>query len=209
MKTLMLCILLVMMTACSQEPASFNNAPMQSWSSVKECVDDALAKTKPTSVTGAHLYEASQVCLSQMHGEGSINDFRIRRLKFTQQTYDERVLLWMVVCITLSGVVLAGVQMVASFRLATIGKESFAQTAELAVEQGKLSLKSSVTGLFILICSFAFFWVFVYEIFVLKIVDVDAGRQTPPVMESKPVQLGAGPFAPSAAAPKVDTPAKQ
>ena len=139
------------------------------------CTADALSRVNAATLTVDDLRRASDLCYAHMHGQGLLNDFKIRRLKFTQQTYDERILLWMVVVITLSGVFLAGMQLFASFKLASTGSSTsgFDQQTELTVEQGKLSVKSSLTGLLILICSFAFFWVFVYEIFVIKPVNVD------------------------------------
>lgn len=161
--------MVVFLNGCSAPESGSNvSSDARDWPSMKLCVDDALVKIKSEVVTIDLLSQATQLCYTHLHGQGLLNDFRIRRFKFTQQGYDERVLLWMVVVITLSGIALAGVQMLASFKLAVGGKGEFGQAGEFSVEQGRLSLKSSVTGLFIMIFSFAFFWVFVYEIFVMK-----------------------------------------
>ena len=188
--------LLAALLACVQRedasPSASAASDSEGWASVKQCVNDTLGRIKPDVVTNALVYETTQVCYTHLHGQGLLNDFKLRRLKFIQQAYDERVLLWMVVVITLSGVALAGVQMMASFKLASGGKGTFDHAGELSIEQSKLSLKSSVTGLFILICSFAFFWVFVYEIFVIKEVDVDGKKKGD--VEARAIQ--SGPFVP-------------
>ena len=78
----------------------------------------------------------------------------------------------MVVLITISGVGLAGMQLLTSFLLAKSGSVLGSEGSELTVEKGKLAFKSSITGLFVLVFSFAFFYVFVYQIYVLKELDV-------------------------------------
>jgi hypothetical protein len=158
------------------------------WASMRVCVADAIAKVNSPAATYDGMRQATDLCYAHLHQQALLNDFRIRRLKFTQQTYDERVLLWMVVVITLAGVGLAALQLVGSFRLASVGAANFDQQTELSVQQGKLSVKSSVTGLLILICSFAFFWVFVYEVFVIKTVDVDGGSSNANGMKQRPSQ---------------------
>lgn len=143
----------------STPPALFERPPMS------VCVKNSIATLMPLKVDTTLLRDTAELCYSQLYGEGLINDFQIRRLKFIQQAYDEQVLLWMVVAITISGVALAGVQLFVSFRLASSGKTDFDQGGEISLERNRLSLKSSVTGLFILALSFAFFIVFVYEVF--------------------------------------------
>jgi len=143
-------------------------------SQLLSCQKDVLQLTRTTPVTTAVLEEAGRYCHAQLHNQGTLNDFQIRRSKFVQQAFDERILLWMVVGITLTGVVLAAIQLVASYRLAAMGRESMGTDGELAIESGKLSMKSSVTGLVILALSFAFFVVFVYAIY--KIDEVGTAR---------------------------------
>jgi hypothetical protein len=68
----------------------------------------------------------------------------------------------------LSGVILAAFQLLAAFRLASAGKGEFAQSQELTLEQNRISLKSSVTGLMIFVISFAFFMVYVVWVYTSK-----------------------------------------
>jgi hypothetical protein len=82
----------------------------------------------------------------------------------------------MVVLITISGVALAGLQLAASYRLAVIRGTEFATASELVLNKsGDLVLKSSVTGLFILIISFAFFLVFVLYVYDIKERRIESG----------------------------------
>ncbi|WP_156132236.1 hypothetical protein [Paraburkholderia terrae] len=138
-----------------------------------------------------------QYCFASSVRRGQMVDFSINRTVFAEQQYENHVLLWMVVAITLSGVGLAGIQLFAAYRLAnsmakvtlardvkSISKDASSVDAApkvpLAIQEpdlggsidfdknGKLSFKSSVTGLLILILSFAFFLVFVDSIYTLK-----------------------------------------
>ena len=186
--------IIILLACVSRDESTLALSEGEGWASIKQCINDTFERTKPNIVTNALIGEATQVCYSHLHGQGLLNDFKLRRLKFIQQSYDERVLLWMVVVITLSGVALAGIQMMASYKLASGGVGSFEQTGELSIEQSKLSLKSSVTGLFILICSFAFFWVFVYEIFVIK--EIDPDQQSRNVTKQEIQARQTGPFVP-------------
>lgn len=92
----------------------------------------------------------------------------IRVQNFVFQRHENIILLLMVVTITLSGVVLAGIQLVASYRLAAAGKGEFGRDNDLTVSKSSLSLRSSIVGLMILIVSFAFFLVFIKDVYELK-----------------------------------------
>jgi TRAP-type C4-dicarboxylate transport system permease small subunit len=142
--------------------------------SIARCMSETIGTLKPAKIDNALLRETFGLCYSQLHGQGLLNDFQLRRLKFLRQDYDERHLLWMVVAITISGVLLAAVQLLASYRLAAAGKGPLEQAGEIALERDRLSLKSSITGLFILVISFAFFAVFVFGIYKIVEIDVDS-----------------------------------
>jgi hypothetical protein len=154
------------------------------------------------------------LCYTQLYNQGTLNDFQVRRAKFVQQSYDERVLLWMVVIITISGVFLAGVQIIASYRLAAAGRGGgFDQSGEIALQRDRISLKSSITGLFILIISFAFFYVFVLEILPIKEVKVDpplAGQPQPAATQLSTGGIGTPPTkGPSAGSQSPSTPKQE
>lgn len=154
----------------------FNTIP------VETCVSQSLSLLKATDINTGYLQSLSDLCYSRAHGQALLYDFQIRRLKFIQQTYDERILLWMVVAITISGVGLAALQLLTSYNLAKSGNTGSFEASEFSLEKGKIALRSSVTGLFVLIFSFAFFYVFVYEIYIIK--EIKAGTATPNTVTS-------------------------
>jgi len=134
------------------------------WACTKQIVD----QISPTKATVLLIENISRVCQNRLQSEALLRDIELRRVKVYSQAYQEKVLLWMVVAITTAGVVLAGLQLLLAFKLASTGKGSLADANDVSIERGKLSLKSSVTGLLVLICSFAFFWVFVRQIYLIQ-----------------------------------------
>ena len=81
-----------------------------------------------------------KLCGNQIFNGLYLDDFIIRRRKFIDQEFDERVNLWLVVTITISGVVMSGLQLLMSYRLANRGRDIFSKDSELAIESGKISL---------------------------------------------------------------------
>ena len=129
------------------------------------CITKTLEITKLINVNVDAYERVWRLCGNEMFNSVYLADFLIRREKFTQQALDERVNLWLVVTITISGVVLAGIQLFMSFKLAMKGRTEFGKDSEVALESGRLSLKSSITGAVILALSFAFFMVYVIWIY--------------------------------------------
>lgn len=138
-----------------------------------ECIRDTLGTTRPETIDLGLLQAAGELCYRQINAQGLLDDARIRQLKFSYQHDADRALLWMVVAITLSGVCLAGLQLGASYKLALLrGEGDLAVEGALSVERDRIALKSTVTGLFILLISFAFF--FIYVRYVYKIDEVSS-----------------------------------
>jgi hypothetical protein len=124
-----------------------------------------LAPVKPVVDS---LYQISDLCYTEVRREALLGDFNIRRMTLVGQQFETLVIMWMVVAITFSGVILAGIQLVAAYRLAADGHAQFGdEQSALRIEQGHISLKSSVTGLLILTVSFAFFIVFVRWVYMI------------------------------------------
>lgn len=106
-------------------------------------------------------------CYEQLRYQGLLDSFRMRNDIYLRQILTENVLLSMVVFITCMGVILSGLQLLASYNLSQSAAD-FSQTeSKFSIERGKLSVGSSIVGVVILSISFAFFFVFVY--FVYKI----------------------------------------
>lgn len=122
-----------------------------------------------------------RLCDAELFNVDQLSDFRLRKEKFTRQDLDERVILVLVVTITASGVLLAGLQLLGSFKLATRDRAKFAEESSLSLERDKISLKSSVTGLLILMISFLFFFVYVKWVYMMTTIgtspdpDLSAG----------------------------------
>lgn len=133
-------------------------------------------------------------CDRQVQSDLLLRELQTRRPRFTQQANEGLVLLVTVVLITLSGVALSAVQFLASYRLATQGKGTLDQGSELSIERDRITLKSSITGLFVLACSLAFFACFVVYVHPIREVGTEEKASAAP-----PRQLDAGEVVPGSA----------
>jgi len=103
----------------------------------------------------------------------------------------------MVLAITIAGVLLAGFQLLAAYRLANNGRGDFSQGGELSLDAKSISLKSSVTGVIILTLSLAFFITYVKWVYPIRTQmdpEVAAANPDAPIAISShvPITLGAG-----------------
>lgn len=160
--------------------------------SMSQCVTDALSLLGPKAPqTAEMLRDAREHCYSLIQAEGVLNDFAIRRLNFFQQYRANGVLMWMVVAVTIAGVLLAGLQLGASYLLAIANKTSLdANQGEFTWKRDQLALKSSVTGLFILLISFCFFLVFVFNVYRFETLEDRANLLLPSVAATPTGALG-------------------
>jgi hypothetical protein len=176
------------------------------------CRTNSISLIKPERIDLFLLNQLSDFCYNQVRGEDLLGDFHVRKLNFVQQEYDSRILLWMVVVITVSGVLLAGLQLLAAYRLASVGGADFAsgQGGEVKLDPKSISLKSSVTGLLILIISFAFFIVYVRWVYPIQTrmdPEADASTWKGPMM-FRPGGAGTPPQEPAANETKKPPPAE-
>jgi len=125
-------------------------------------------RPRPESVNLAMIGSVHALCYQEVAGADTLTDYGIRKSAYLNQQVQTTILMWMVVIITLSGVLLAGLQLVAGYRLAMTGKAAFEQGGQLSIEHSKISLGSSVTGLIILAISLAFFIVFVSKVYLIQ-----------------------------------------
>ena len=174
-----------------------NAGPEPKADSPRETVHDCIVDTQSISKVQINnlndyigLYN---LCNDQMFRNYQYNDFAVRREKFVRQELDERVNLCLVVIITLSGVVLSGVQLLMSYKIALSGKEYWNSDATFAIKQGEISFKSSVTGLAILAMSLAFFVVYVGWIYPNKEVGAALGVPVPLSTDQQLPPGGLGP----------------
>jgi|SRR5208337_4706084 len=108
------------------------------------------------------------LCFNNLRHESLISIFEVNRSIYVEQNVEDRVLMWMVVVITISGVVLAGLQLLASYKLASAGKSPFDKENEISIEKDRLSLKSAVTGLMVLLISLGFFTIYVKYVYKIE-----------------------------------------
>jgi hypothetical protein len=125
-----------------------------------------LSGNNSSDVTLISDYE--DVCYRAAYNQALITDFEIRRIIYSDQPYLDRVLLWTVVSITISGVILSAVQLMTSYKLAVLGKLDPNTPSDLKIQKDQITLRSSVVGLFILLISLVFFVIFVYGVYTIK-----------------------------------------
>ena len=154
----------------------------------RECIKYTLSTLNLQELGFVEYEKVWALCGNEIYNTLYLHDFKIRREKFIRQELDERVTLWMVVAITMSGVVMSGLQLLLSYRLALSGHDEFDKDIEISIQKDRVALKSSVVGLAILVISLAFFMVYVKWIYTITEVPTDApasrnaqtsGRQLP------------------------------
>src|SRR3984893_10635159 len=139
---------------------------VQQPASMSDCIGSTLKLlTKEQISSPEQIKFAREHCYSQIRSQGLLNNFYILDLAYIQQYRTNPVLLWLVVGVTISGVILAALQLLAAFQLAMVKDQDMQGGGAMAVKRNEIALKSSVTGLFILLMSFAFFLVFVFYVY--------------------------------------------
>ena len=86
------------------------------------------------------------VCENILAGQYRLETGATGQQIYANQLFQNGVVMWMVVTITLSGVVLAGLQLWATYRLAMAGKGVIADGGEATVQHNRLVVRSSVVG---------------------------------------------------------------
>lgn len=145
------------------------------------CIKQVLPKLEKDVDHYQAMQRAAYHCHSLSYTALDLEDFRIRKLKLMDQSKEEPILLWTVVTITISGVVLAAYQVFVSFKLAeklgstdaNVGGE-----ASYAKDSGFV-IKSSVTGLLILVVSFAFFLTYIHWVYRIETINTKFADNRP------------------------------
>jgi hypothetical protein len=135
---------------------------------ISHCIDAYGVTTNGHTTDVEALNKLNGFCFSTARNQLLVDEENIRKDNFVFQRYENIILLFIVVTLTLSGVILAGLQLLASYKLAVIGRGELSGGAEVSYSKDAVSFKSSVVGLAILFISFAFFMVFVLEVYTLK-----------------------------------------
>lgn len=156
---------------------SFNNKSYQlNYDTINKCIDKHLPKYSENHLYAFH--HATSVCSNLLFYSLDMKDYEIRKEKFRNQEKFEPYIIAIVMAITACGVYLSYYQIRQTYSTSfdsysVLNRDSLRKKLsknELRVainEQFKFTLRSSVTGLAILIVSFAFFIVYleyVYEL---------------------------------------------
>lgn len=161
-----------------------------------ECRQARAQLTGPNGVLEASREAVREGCFRQVQSDLLLREIQLRRARFVQQADEGVALIVTVIIITIAGVALSAVQFVATYRLASAGQAAIEQASQLTIERDRITLKSSVTGLFILACSLAFFMIFV--LYVHPIREVSPMPTTGPI-SGGPLQLGTNEIVPDSA----------
>jgi cytochrome b subunit of formate dehydrogenase len=136
---------------------------------VSNCIERFRPIVVPASIGVPNLYDLNWFCYDLNLSQLKVDQEKIRRDNFIFQRNENVVLLFMVVLITISGVILAGLQLFASYRLAIINPDrELAGGADISYSTKGISFRSSVVGLVILALSLIFFLVFVIYVYPLR-----------------------------------------
>jgi hypothetical protein len=131
--------------------------------SIADCIEKFKSGTDVKGVQA--LIGLNDFCYNYVGYQLQADEEVIKRDNYLFQRNENVVLMYMVVLITFGGVFLAGVQLLASYKLASLGKGELVGGGEIQYSATGASFKSSVVGLVILALSFAFFLVFVLYIY--------------------------------------------
>ena len=110
------------------------------------------------------------VCENILAGQYRLETVATGQRIYENQILQNTVIMWMVVTITISGVVLAGIQLWATYRLTMAGKGMLAEGGEVSIEHKRMVVRSSVVGVLILALALVFFAV--YVLYVYRIEDI-------------------------------------
>jgi hypothetical protein len=146
------------------------------------CIAHYRGAARPDLVDLDALDRVRAVCENILAGQYRLETLATGQRIYANQLFQNGVVMWMVVAITLSGVILAGIQLWATYKLAMAGKGVIADGGEATVEHNRLVVRSSVVGVIILALSFAFFTV--YVLYVYRITDLPGLQTIAPALQS-------------------------
>jgi hypothetical protein len=174
--------------------------------SMSECID-RYKEPGSTQPKVMDLFGLNSFCFVHTANQLQVDEEIIKRDNFVFQRNENVVLLYMVVLITFTGVALAGMQLLASYKLASLGHGELAGGAEISYSSQGASFKSSVVGLGILAMSFAFFLVFVLYVYTFRNPNQEPQATNPTALRSVPTtSLGNGAQNNSSAPPQSSAP---
>jgi len=164
---------------------------------IDACVDRISDKMQPGVKSREVLWDAASFCQTLATARRLGEEQHIRADNLIFQRFENNVLMWMVVSITIAGVLLAGAQLWASYMLAKSGRGALVEGGSVDLSKDKLAVQSSVVGVIVLAVSFAFFLVFVLYVYTFHGPDEKKTRTA----EEPPRQVSSEPLQPSPTPP--------
>jgi len=134
---------------------------------ITSCIEQYATRIQPQSMDWQVLSSASGFCSYVIQARFAAEEQTIIDDNFVFQRYENQILMFLVIAITISGVVLAALQLLASYRLASAGRGSLAEGGEVSLKRDSVVVNSSVVGVVILAVSFAFFLVFILYVYTI------------------------------------------
>lgn len=100
--------------------------------------------------------------------------------QFEWQRSASEKLLWLVICVVVSGVVFSGYQLWRASRTSELGGES-----SIEIEIRKVKVTSSIVGVIVLAISIVFFYFFLIEVYHINVVDLSSGEEKPAITSAQ------------------------
>lgn len=145
---------------------------------VFKLVDDCLSKFEPRKASGLkELTDRQTNCVNFIRNKSILVTENIRLSAFSKQQEIGQIMLWMVVVITISGVLLSAFQLYVGYMLANAGLPTSGNgetiVSTMSIEKGKISIQSSIAGVIILSISLIFFIVYVTRVYPINEINTD------------------------------------
>lgn len=145
---------------------------------IEQCIQRQRPAIKQATNDFETLGRLHNVCHGILSNEQSVRQQAATNRIYENQIFDSHVLLFTVVFITLSGIVLAALQLWASYKLAVKSGGTLGDAGEVSLQPGNVAVKSSVVGVIILGISLAFFAIFVTQVYRIQNITIGAEEGT-------------------------------
>lgn len=142
--------------------------PCSAATPLETCIRAQTAAAKGATDALVQLDHVRMVCNNIATDQARLNILIANGKIYANQLTMNNVLLFVVVIITLCGLVLSALQLWASYKLALTGHGTLADGGDVNITTSNVAVKSSVVGVVILGVSLAFFTLFIIYVYPLK-----------------------------------------
>jgi hypothetical protein len=134
-------------------------------SCVEKIADPTHLATSDFSREGPYYQAINGLCYQRVQSMLLLRDFEFRRQQFNNAQLDNqqlnRVAMVILLFATFSGIVLAGLQLLSSYRLMSQGYAKIGTDSDVVVKYNSVAIKSSIAGVTIFAISMLFFAVYI------------------------------------------------